>query len=131
MNIREEFLPVAIPDISESEVSEVMDALRSGWISVGPKVRQFEAEFAAYHQSRHAVAMSSCTVAQFLMCRALGLGPGDYAVVLTITWPSTASSVEQVGATPLFVDVDRRTLNTTPAHVEPLLQRYGGRVKLI
>jgi len=70
-------------------------------------------------------------VAQFLICHVLGLGPGDYAVVPTITWPSTASSAEQVGATPLFVDVDRQTLNTTPAHVEPLLRRYGGRVKLI
>ena len=131
MKIREKFLPIAIPDISEAEINEVVDALRSGWISVGPKVRLFETEFAAYHGTKHAIAMSSCTVAQFLICRLLGLQAGDYAIVPSITWPSTASTVEQVGATPLFVDVDRSTLNTTPDLVEPLLKQYGSRVKMV
>jgi len=131
MNVRERFLSIAIPDISEAEIYEVVDTLRSGWISVGPKVRQFEAEFAAYHGVKHAIAVSSCTVAQFLMCRLLGLGPGDYAIVPTITWPSTASSVEQVGAIPLFADVEQRTLNTTPDLIEPLLKQYGAKVKMI
>lgn len=131
MKIREKFLSIAIPDISEAEINEVVDALKSGWISVGPKVRQFETEFATYHGTKHAIAMSSCTVAQFLICRLLGLQAGDYAIVPTITWPSTASTVEQVGATPLFVDVDRSTLNTTPDLVEPLLKQYGSKVKLI
>ena len=131
MNVREDFLSIAIPDISEAEIYEVVDTLKSGWISVGPKVRQFEADMAAYHGVRHAVSVTSCTVGQFLMCRLLGLGEGDYAIVPTITWPSTASTVEQVGATPLFADVDPQTLNTTPELVEPLLKRYGSRVKMI
>jgi len=131
MEIREQFLSLAIPDISEAEIKEVVDSLKSGWISVGPKVRQFEQEFSAYHESKHAIAVSSCSVAQFLMCRMLGLGPGDLAIVPTITWPSTASSVEQVGATPIFVDVDPETLNTTPALVEPLIKSHEGRVKMI
>lgn len=131
MNVREQFLSIAIPDISEAEIFEVIDTLKSGWISVGPKVRQFEADMAAYHGVRHAISVTSCTVGQFLMCRLLGLGEGDYAIVPTITWPSTASTVEQVGATPLFVDVDPDTLNTTPELVEPLLKRYGARVKMI
>jgi dTDP-4-amino-4,6-dideoxygalactose transaminase len=131
MNIREQFLSIAVPDISEAEIYEVIDTLKSGWISVGPKVRQFEADMAAYHGVRHAISVTSCTVGQFLMCRLLGLGEGDYAIVPTITWPSTASTVEQVGATPLFVDVDPNTLNTTPELVEPLLKRYGSRVKMI
>ncbi|HEY2322088.1 MAG TPA: DegT/DnrJ/EryC1/StrS aminotransferase family protein [Thermoanaerobaculia bacterium] len=131
MNIREQFLSIAIPDISEAEIFEVIDTLKSGWISVGPKVRQFEADMAAYHGVRHAISVTSCTVGQFLMCRLLGLGEGDYAIVPTITWPSTASTVEQVGATPLFVDVDPNTLNTTPELVEPLLKQYGRRVKMI
>jgi dTDP-4-amino-4,6-dideoxygalactose transaminase len=131
MKLRGEFLSLAIPDISAAEISEVMDALKSGWISVGPKVRKLESEFAAYHGTPQAVAVSSCTAAQFLLCRLLGLQAGDYAIVPTITWPSTASTVEQVGATPIFVDVDRHTLNTTPEQVEPVLKRYGSRVKLI
>ena len=131
MKIRDSFLSIAVPDITEAEIAEVVDALKSGWISVGPKTRQFEADFAAYHGAKHAIAMSSCTAAQFLICKVLGLGPGDYAIVPTMTWPSTASTVEQVGATPLFADVDRHTLNTTPALVEPLLKRYAGKVKLI
>lgn len=131
MNIREDFLSIAIPDISEAEIYEVIDTLKSGWISVGPKVRQFEADMAAYHGVKHAISVTSCTVGQFLMCRLLGLGEGDYAIVPTITWPSTASTVEQVGATPLFVDVDPNTLNTTPDLVEPLLKQYGSRVKMI
>lgn len=131
MEIRDQFLSLAIPDISEAEINEVLDALKSGWISVGPKVRQLELEFAAYHGSKHAIALSSCSVAQFLMCRMLGLGPGDLVIVPTITWPSTASSVEQVGATPIFADVSSDTLNTTPAHVESLLKGHEGRVKMI
>jgi len=131
MKIREGFLSLAVPDISAAEIAEVMDALNSGWISVGPKVRKLESEFAAYHGTPQAVAVSSCTAAQFLLCRLLGLQPGDYAIVPTITWPSTASTVEQAGASPIFVDVDRHSLNTTPSLVEPWLKRYGYRVKMI
>jgi dTDP-4-amino-4,6-dideoxygalactose transaminase len=131
MKVREEFLSIAVPDITDAEISEVVDALKSGWISVGPKVRQFEADVASYHGVKHAIALSSCTAGQFLINRVMGLGPGDVAIVPTITWPSTASSVEQVGATPIFADVDPDTLNTTPELVEPLLQEHGSAVKMI
>jgi dTDP-4-amino-4,6-dideoxygalactose transaminase len=65
IEIREEFLPIAVPDISEEEVDEVVEALRSGWISVGPKVKQFEEAMVNRHSTRHAIAVSSCTAALF------------------------------------------------------------------
>jgi len=128
---RGSFLPIAIPDISEEEIFEVLDCLRSGWISVGPKVKQFETEFARYHGTRHAIAVTSCTTALFLVAKVLGVKAGDYVVVPAITWPSTANIVEQLGATPLFVDVDRHTMNVQPDDAEHLLKRYGSRVRCI
>ena len=74
MQIRKDFLSLAVPDISDAERREVMEALDSGWISVGPKVREFERLFAEYHQVKHAIAMSSCTTALFIAAKVLGIG---------------------------------------------------------
>lgn len=131
IEIREEFLPIAVPDISDEEVEEVVEALRSGWISVGPKVKQFEEAMANRHGTRHAIAISSCTAALFLVAKALGIGPGDKAIVPSISWPSTANIFEQLGATPVFADVERSTANIIPETIEPLLQEHGGAVKAI
>jgi UDP-4-amino-4-deoxy-L-arabinose-oxoglutarate aminotransferase len=131
IEIREEFLPIAVPDISDEEVDEVVEALRSGWISVGPKVKQFEEAMASRHGTRHAVAVSSCTAALFLVAKALGIGPGDKAIVPSMSWPSTANIFEQLGATAIFADVERSTANIIPETIEPLLQEHGGEVKAI
>ncbi len=131
MKIREDFLAIAVPDITDEEVSEVVDAVRSGWISVGPKVKEFEEAMAERHGTRHAIAVSSCTAALFLVAKALGIGPGDKAIVPSMTWPSTPNVFEQLGTTPVFADVDRRTANITPDTVEPLLMRYGSSIKAI
>ena len=131
IEIREEFLPIAVPDISEEEVNEVVEALRSGWISVGPKVKQFEEAMIKRHGTRHAIAVSSCTAALFLVAKALGIGPGDKAIVPSMSWPSTANVFEQLGATPVFADVERRTANIVPETIEPLLQEHGSEVKAI
>lgn len=131
IEIREEFLPIAVPDISEEEVDEVVEALRSGWISVGPKVKQFEEAMANRHGTRCAIAVSSCTAALFLVAKALGIGPGDKAIVPSMSWPSTANVFEQLGATAIFADVERRTANIVPETIEPLLQKHGSIVKAI
>ncbi|HLP59522.1 MAG TPA: DegT/DnrJ/EryC1/StrS aminotransferase family protein [Candidatus Deferrimicrobium sp.] len=131
MEIRNDFLPLAIPDISEQEVNEVIDALKSGWISVGPKVKKFEEEFAGYHEVKHAVATGSCTAALFLAARVLGIGPGDYVLVPTITWQSTANIVEQLGAIPLFCDAEKDTLNIKHDDVEKYIHRDGAKIKAI
>jgi dTDP-4-amino-4,6-dideoxygalactose transaminase len=131
IEIREEFLPIAVPDISEEEVDEVVEALKSGWISVGPRVKQFEEAMVNRHGTRHAIAVSSCTAALFLVAKALGIGPGDKAIMPSMSWPSTANVFEQLGATPVFADVERHTANILPATIEPLLQEHGSEVKAI
>lgn len=131
MEKRKDFLSLAVPDISEQEVYEVMDSLRSGWISVGPKVRKFEEEFASYHGVKHAVSTSSCTTALLVAGKVLGIGPGNYVIVPTITWQSTANIVEQLGAVPLFTDVEKDTLNMKLMDVETYINKYGSRVKAI
>ncbi|MCK4763614.1 MAG: DegT/DnrJ/EryC1/StrS aminotransferase family protein [Candidatus Aminicenantes bacterium] len=131
MKIRENFLPLAVPDIGDAEKAEVLDSLESGWISVGPKVRKFEEEFAAYHGVKHAIATSSCTTALLVAVTALGIGPGDYVIVPTVTWQSTANIVEQVGAVPLFTDVEKDTQNMKFEDVEDYIGRYGEKIKAI
>jgi len=113
MKKREDFLPIAVPDISEQEIHQVIEALKSGWISVGPKVKEFEAEMVRIHGVKHAIALHSCTAALFLVAKALGIGPGDKAIVPSMSWPSTANIFEQLGATPVFADVEPRTANVT------------------
>jgi len=131
MEIREEFLSIAIPDISELEIYEVLDALKSGWISVGPKVREFEQKFAEWHGVKHAIALSSCTTALFIAAKVIGIQKGDYVIVPTISWQSTANIVEQLEAIPLFADVDIDTMNISKEWVEKYLREFGNKIKLI
>jgi len=131
MEVRKTFLSLAIPDISDLERHEVMEALDSGWISVGPKVKEFERLFADYHQVKHAISFSSCTTALFIAAKVLGIGKGDYVIVPTITWQSTANIVEQLNATPLFCDVDKDTLNIKQDDVESYIRQFGNKIKAI
>lgn len=102
---RAAFLPYARPSLGEAEIAEVVDSLRSGWITAGPKVKRFEADFAAYVGSKHAVAVNSCTAALHIALTALGIGPGDEVIVPTMTFCSTAHVAVQLGARPVLVDV--------------------------
>lgn len=131
MKARKDFLSLAIPDISESEKLEVTDALDSGWISVGPKVKEFEKQFAVLHEVRHAIATSSCTTALFIAAKVLGITKGDYVIVPAITWQSTVNIVEQLDATPLFCDSEKVTLNIKQDDVENYLNQYGSKVKAV
>ena len=131
MKIREDFLSLAIPDISDEEISEVVDSLKSGWISVGPKVKQFEKDFAEYHNVKHAIALSSCTCALLIAAKVIGVKRGDCVIVPTVTWQSTANVVEQLDAVPLFADVERDTLNIKMEDVESYLKEYGKKIKAI
>jgi dTDP-4-amino-4,6-dideoxygalactose transaminase len=102
--MREELLPFARPSIGEDEIAEVVDTLRSGWLTTGPKVKRFEQAFAAYVGADHAVAVNSCTAALHLTLAALGVGPGDDVIVPTLTFCSTANVVIHLGARPRLVD---------------------------
>jgi len=122
---------MAIPDITDLERSEVLDALDSGWISSGPKVKEFEKQFAEYHDVKHAIALSSCTAALFIAAKSLGIGRDDFVIIPTISWQSTANIVEQLEATPLFCDVERDSLNIRKEDVENYLNKFGKKVKAI
>ncbi|BEV72264.1 MULTISPECIES: DegT/DnrJ/EryC1/StrS aminotransferase family protein [unclassified Paludibacterium] len=111
----EKFLPFALPEIGEEEINEVVDALRSGWVTTGPKTRQFEADFAAFiGEDVEAIAVNSATSGLHLALEAVGVGPGDEVIVPTYTFTTTAEVVRYLGAHPVLVDVDPQTLNIDP-----------------
>ncbi|MCP9760665.1 DegT/DnrJ/EryC1/StrS family aminotransferase [Aquitalea sp. S1-19] len=112
--IEQKFLPFALPDIGEDEIAEVVDALRSGWVTTGPKTRQFEADFAEFiGDGVEAIAVNSATAGLHLALEAIGVGPGDQVIVPTYTFTATAEVVRYLGADPVFIDVDPVTLNMT------------------
>jgi perosamine synthetase len=104
-------VPFFRPSISQAEIDEVAACLRSGWLTTGPRTKQFEADFAAATGGRHALAVNSCTAALHLAVEALGLGPGHAVLVPTMTFAATAEVVRYQGAVPLLVDCDPVTLN--------------------
>ena len=107
---RPDFLPFSRPTIRQAEIDEVVDTLRSGWITTGPKAERFEREFAEYTGFPHALALSSATAGQHIGLIALGVKPGDEVITTPMTWASTVNMIEVTGATPVFVDIHRSTL---------------------
>jgi dTDP-4-amino-4,6-dideoxygalactose transaminase len=103
--LREEFLPFALPSIGDEEIAEVVDTLRSGWVTTGPKVKRFETDFSAYTAATHALGVNSCTAGLHTALAALGIGPGDEVIVPALTFCATANVVVHLGATPVLVDV--------------------------
>lgn len=115
----EPFLPFALPDIGEEEIAEVVDSLRSGWVSTGPKTRRFEQEFAqALGPGLHAVAVNSATAGLHLALEAAGVGPDDEVITTPNTFTASAEVVRYLGAHPRFVDIDPTTYNIDPARIE-------------
>jgi dTDP-4-amino-4,6-dideoxygalactose transaminase len=119
--VRQTFLPFARPSITEAEIEEVTETLRSGWITSGPRVVAFEKEFSAYVGAPYGVAVASGTAGFHLVFQALGIGPGDDVVTASLTWPSPVNMLERVGARPVFADIDARTFQLDPASVEEVL----------
>lgn len=116
--MRTSFLRFQQPTIGKEEEAAVLEVLRSGWLTTGPKALQFEAEFAALIGCGHAVSVSSCTAALHLALVALGIGRGDEVITTPVTWPATVNVILQQGATPVFVDVEEDTLNLDAGLVE-------------
>ena len=108
--VRETMLPFNAPYIGAEEIAEVVDTLSSGWITTGPKTKQFEREFAAYVGARFAVALNSCTAGLHLSLVVNHIGAGAEVIVPSLTFGATANVVEHVGARPVIVDVDAETL---------------------
>src|SRR5688572_14185024 len=118
---RETFLPFAVPCIGQEEIDEVVDTLRSGWITTGPKTKQFEREFAAYIGTPTALALNSCTAALHVALHTLGIGPGDEVITTTNTFAASVNVIEHVGAKPVLVDIEPDTMNIDPAAIAQAL----------
>ena len=106
---REDFIPYNLPDITQAEIDEVVDTLRSGWIAKGPRTLKFEKEFAEYLGAKHAIAVNSCTAALHVSLLTQNIGPGDGVITTPMTFASTASTILHCGAKPVFADIDYRT----------------------
>jgi dTDP-4-amino-4,6-dideoxygalactose transaminase len=112
--LRREFLPFSPPTVGEEEIQEVVDTLRSDWITTGPKTQRFEQEFAEYIGAPAALALNSCTAALHTALVAMGVGPGDEVITSPLTFSATVNVVEHVGARPVLADVQPDTLNLDP-----------------
>ena len=124
------FLHFALPEIGEEEIAEVVDTLRSGWVTTGPKAKRFEADFAAFlgDPALHCIAVNSATAGLHLALEALGIVPGDEVITTTHTFTATAEVVRYLGADVKLVDIDPATLNIDPALVR---QAITARTKAI
>jgi dTDP-4-amino-4,6-dideoxygalactose transaminase len=125
---RQTFLPFALPHITQAEIDEVVDTLRSGWLTTGPKTKRFEREFAGRVGAPYALAVNSATAAMHLALDAVGLQPGDEVIVPVYTFTATAEVVVYFRALPVFVDVDPVTCNLDPARLE---ERITARTRAI
>ncbi len=107
-------IPVARPSFGPAEEEAVLRVLRSGWVSQGPRVAEFERQFAKYVGAAHAVAVSSCTTALHLALVAAGIKPGDEVLCPSLSFIATANAIVHAGAVPVFVDVDTVNLQHRP-----------------
>lgn len=115
----EKYYPIAVPMLNGNEKKYVMDCLDTTWISSnGPYLERFERQFAAFCQTKHAIACSNGTTALHLALMAHGVGPGDEVIVPTLTFVATANAVRYCGATPVFVDAEPETWNMDPEAIE-------------
>ena len=130
------FVPFASPDIGEEEIAEVVDSLRSGWITTGPKTRQFESDFAVRMGNAQSIAVNSATAGLHLALEAIGIGPGDEVITTTHTFTATAEVACYLGADPVLVDIELDTYCIDPAAIDRAISprtravlpvHYGGR----
>ncbi len=126
--MRDRFLPFARPSIGEEEIAELLDTLRSGWITTGPKVERFASEFADAVGGRFAVPVSSATAGLHVALLALGVGPGDEVITTPMTFVATLNVIVHCGALPVLADIDAATRNV---RVEEIERRLSPRTKAI
>ena len=114
-----DFIPFARPSIGEDEIAEVIDSIKAGWLTTGPKAKRFETDFARYIGGGvEAVALNSATAGLHLALEALGISDGDEVITTPYTFTATAEVVRYLGADPVFVDIDPDTLNIDVAAIE-------------
>ena len=116
--MRDKFLSFSLPLIGDEEINEVVDALKSGWLTSGPRTRQFEQEFREKVGAPAALALNSCTAGLHIALKVLNVGPGDEVITTPMTFAASVNVIEHVGARPVLVDVEPDTLNIQPDAVE-------------
>lgn len=124
----QQFIPFCKPTIGEEEINQVVESMRSGWITTGPKVKEFEEYFAADFGKKHAVAINSATGGFHVALAALGLKPGDEVITSSMTWVSVVNMIEVLGCKSVFVDVDPKTLLPD---VQDIARKITPRTKVI
>ncbi len=117
----DKFIPYSLPLIEDEEIAEVLDTLRSGWITTGPKTREFETKFAKYIGCKHAIAVNSCTAALHLALDAIGIKEGDEVITSPMTFAATAEVIRYFKAKPVFIDIDPLTMNIDAGRIERYL----------
>lgn len=118
MKIRKDFLPFSRPSIGATEISKVVDCLKSGWITTGARCQEFEAGFCKLTGAQQAITLNSATAGMHLALTALGIGEGDEVITPSMTFASTINMIALRGATPVFVDIDYGTLNINADLIE-------------
>ena len=116
--VRDDFLVYGAPDIGEEELREVVDCLKSGWLSTGPRAARLEHDILTYTGAGYAVATNSCTAALHLSLLAAGVGPGDEVITTPLTFGATANVIEHVGARPVLADIAKDTFLIDPEAIE-------------
>jgi dTDP-4-amino-4,6-dideoxygalactose transaminase len=116
--VSKEFLPFTRPSIDEATIAGVAEVLRSGWITSGPQVRDFEARLSAYFNGRPVRALSSATGGMEIAMSLVGVGPGDEVITTPMSWVATANVIVRAGGSPVFVDADPRTRNIDLSGIE-------------
>ena len=115
---RKDFLPLAKPTIEEDEINEVIKVIKSGWLTTGPRVTEFEESMQKYLGCKKAIGLTSCTGGLHIALAALGIKPGDEVIVPTYTFAASAHVVAWLGAKPVLVDVEKDTFNIDPKKIE-------------
>ena len=113
-----EKIPLARPYVGEEEIKAVSEVIRSGWLSLGPKLTEFENRFADFIGAKHAVAVNSGTSGLHLCIKALNIGPGDQVITSSFSFVASSNPIILEGGNPVFVDIDERTYNIDPQKLE-------------
>lgn len=120
-----DFLPFSLPTIDQEEIDEVVDTLKSNWITTGPKSKKFEEDFSRVIGSKYALSVNSCTAALHLALDAVGVKAGDKVITTPFTFTASAEVIRYLGADPLFVDIEADTFNIDTAKLKKTLESYG------
>jgi perosamine synthetase len=124
-------VPITRPIIGDEEITAVSETLRSGWVTQGPQVAQFEQDFAAYVGAEHACAVSNCTTALHLALMAVGVKPDDEVITVSHSFIATANSIRYCGAVPVFIDVQPDTFNMDPALIESAISEHTTAILIV